>query len=114
LQVDLGAVRVNNSAVRDKLITSASDLVSRLLRVLQTRPREIVAAAAKQYRDIQGQLLQGHATVEDIAARRELITNLPFKLKEIIAEVELAAPWYTTFFLTDIQPASCFAPGELP
>jgi hypothetical protein len=96
VQVDLGAVLVSHEALREKLIAAAKDLMLRLLRLLQTKPREIVAAASKHYKDIQAQLLQGHASVEDVAARRELIASLPSKLNNIIAEVELAAPWCVT------------------
>ena len=44
---------VNNAAVRDKLIATQRDLVARLTKVLQSVPRELMATAAKRYKDLQ-------------------------------------------------------------
>lgn len=84
---------MNNAAVRDQILKSAKDLAGRLLVVLQSKPREMVNAAARHFRAIQSDLSAGHSSAEEIAARRALIAALPSRLKDGIALVEAATPW---------------------
>lgn len=55
--MDFGPVVVSNASIKDKLLVTQRDLVTRLLKLLQTAPKDAMAAANKRYKELQVQFL---------------------------------------------------------
>lgn len=93
MQMDFGTVLVTNTAVKEKLVATQRDLVLRLLKVLQTVPRDAMVAVARRYKELQAQLLQKPECLEDVDRQRRLIEDLPAKIQELAADAEAVQPW---------------------
>jgi hypothetical protein len=100
LQVDFGAIVVSTTAARDKLIAQQRDLVARLLKLLQTVPRDIVVTAARRYKELQAALAAKPSNIEDVDVQRALIAALPAKVAAISDDMEAAQPWCAFHFCT--------------
>ena len=53
--MDFGPVTVSNVSIKDKLLVTQRDLVTRLLKLLQTAPKDAMAAISKRYKELQVQ-----------------------------------------------------------
>jgi hypothetical protein len=111
LQVDFGAVLVSNTVVREKLVATQKDFISRLIKAVQGIPRASMVATTRKYKELQSLLIASPTTVEDVDSQRTLIQNLPSKIREIVDEMEAAQPWCEMHYIPTSSTPTC-EPGQ--
>ena len=76
--MDFGPVVVSNVSIKDKLLVTQRDLVTRLLKLLQTAPKDAMAAANKRYKELQVQFsLFGNLPLDWLSNRCSLPVKGP-------------------------------------
>jgi hypothetical protein len=68
LQVEFGPVIVSNTSIKSKLLVAQRDLVTRLLKLLQTAPKDSMVAITKRYKELQVRFQQTNRSVLSLKA----------------------------------------------
>ncbi|KAF6265909.1 dynein heavy chain 2 [Scenedesmus sp. NREL 46B-D3] len=92
--VNLGLVQVNCMKVREALLRKKEKLVCMLKTLVARVPRSMLAATSSKFSELERQLKAKASSIEEVDQQRNFISELPAKMASLVAEVEVAQPWY--------------------